>query len=155
MGDCRAASPSRISLCLLVTDCDNYRQPSTPPDLSPDSGQESDYENSPSSTKLDRLGNVSSLWDLQSTSLFSASEVANLAGVDVKREVFDALELNAYCVTAAVDYLINVRSPSLPPSLLPLYGAFDWVTLLISLAGLICLTFSFAIWIILIILVIY
>ena len=87
--------------------------------------------------------------------LISASEVANLAGVDVKREVFDALELNAYCVTAAVDYLINVRSPALPPSLLPLYGAFDWVTLLISLAGLVCLTFSFAIWIILIILVIY
>ena len=82
--------------------------------------------------------------------LLSATEVANLAGVDVKREVFDALELNAYCVTAAVDYLINVRSPSLP-----LYGAFDWVTLLISFAGLICLTFSFAIWIILIILVIY
>ena len=75
--------------------------------------------------------------------------------MDVKREVFDALELNAYCVTAAVDYLINVRSPALPPSLLPLYGAFDWVTLLISFAGLICLTFSFAIWIILIILVIY
>lgn len=89
MGAC-AASPSRISLC-LVTDCDNYRQFSSPPDLSQDSGQESDYENSPSSSKLDRL----------------ATEVANLAGVDVKREVFDALELNAYCVTAAVDYLIN------------------------------------------------
>ena len=51
----------------------------------------------------------------------SASEVANLAGVDVKREVFDALEMNAYCVTAAVDYLINVRRPLLPP-----YGTFDW-----------------------------
>ena len=87
--------------------------------------------------------------------LISATEVASLAGVDVKREVFDALELNAYCVTAAVDYLINVRSPALPPSLLPLYGAFDWVTLLITFAGLVCLTFSFAIWIILIILVIY
>ena len=60
MGD-SGASPSRITLCLLVPDCDNYRQHSTPPDLSPDSGQESDYENSPSSTKLDRLGNVFSL----------------------------------------------------------------------------------------------
>ena len=59
MGDC-GASPSRIRLC-LVTDCDNYRQHFTPPDLSPDSGQESDYENSPSSTKLDRLGRVFSL----------------------------------------------------------------------------------------------
>ena len=77
----------------------------------------------------------------------SAGEVASLAGVDVKREVFDALEMNAYCVTSAVDYLINVRQPP--------YGAFDWVTLLISFAGLICLTFSFAIWIILIIFVMY
>merc|ERR1712029_364808 len=33
--------------------------------------------------------------------------MGNLAGVDVKSEVFDALENNAYCVTAAVDYLIN------------------------------------------------
>ena len=41
-----------------------------------------------------------------------ANEVANLAGVDVKSEVFDALENNAYCVTAAVDYLINVRNGS-------------------------------------------
>ena len=98
---------------------------------------------------------LSPLCGISTHLLVSATEVANLAGVDVKREVFDALELNAYCVTAAVDYLINVRSPSLPPSLLPLYGAFDWVTLLISLAGLICLTFSFAVWIILIILVIY
>ena len=77
----------------------------------------------------------------------SADEVANLAGVDVKREVFDALEMNAYCVTAAVDYLINVRRPE--------YGVFNWVTLIISFAGLICLTFSFAIWIILIIFVMY
>ena len=42
----------------------------------------------------------------------AANEVANLAGVDVKSEVFDALENNAYCVTAAVDYLINVRNGS-------------------------------------------
>ena len=73
--------------------------------------------------------------------------MAHLAGVDVKREVFDALEMNAYCVTAAVDYLINVRRPP--------YGAVDCVTLLISCAGLVCLTFSFAIWIILIIFVMY
>ena len=70
--------------------------------------------------------------------------------MDVKREVFDALEVNAYCVSAAVDYLINVRRPLVPP-----YGTFDWVTLLISCAGLVCLTLSFAIWIILIIFVIY
>ena len=50
MGDC-GSSPSRIRLC-LVSDCDNF----SPPDLSPDSGQESDYENSPSNTKLDKLG---------------------------------------------------------------------------------------------------
>ena len=66
--------------------------------------------------------------------------------MDVKREVFDALEVNAYCVSAAVDYLINVRPP---------YGSFDWVTLLITCAGLACLALSFAVWIILIIFVIY
>ena len=49
----------------------------------------------------------------------------------MKREVFDALEVNAYCVSAAVDYLINVRRPLVPP-----YGTFDWVTLLISCVGL-------------------
>lgn len=85
-------TPSKLRLCLSntsVNNCDNYRGQDNE-DLS-DSGQESDYENSPSSSKLNKL----------------AGEVANLAGVDVKREVFDALEMNAYCVTSAVDYLIN------------------------------------------------
>lgn len=89
-------TPSKLRLCLSttsVTNCDNYRGRDIQDneDLSADSGQESDYENSPSTSKLNKL----------------ASEVANLAGVDVKREVFDALEMNAYCVTSAVDYLIN------------------------------------------------
>ena len=142
-------TPSKLRLCLSntsVNNCDNYRGQDNE-DLS-DSGQESDYENSPSSSKLNKLGKqnlLSPVADLNS--FISAGEVANLAGVDVKREVFDALEMNAYCVTSAVDYLINVRQPP--------YGAFDWVTLLISFAGLICLTFSFAIWIILIIFVMY
>ena len=70
-----------------------------------------------------------------------------MSGVDVKREVFDALELNAYCVTAAVDYLLNVRQPP--------YGAFDWATVLLSLAGLVCLICSFAVWIIIILFVFY
>jgi len=91
-------TPSNIRLCLVNSsvNCDKYRgheeRHDEQDDLSEaDSGQESDYENSPSSSKLNKL----------------ADEVANLAGVDVKREVFDALEMNAYCVTAAVDYLIN------------------------------------------------
>ena len=41
---------------------------------------------------------------------FAASEVSRLSGVDVTTEVFNALEMNAYCVTAAVDYLLNVMS---------------------------------------------
>jgi len=88
----RATLLPKLRLCLSnpsVNNCDIYRGQDNE-DLS-DSGQESDYENSPSSSKLNKL----------------AGEVANLAGVDVKREVFDALEMNAYCVTSAVDYLIN------------------------------------------------
>ena len=77
----------------------------------------------------------------------SAHEVADLAGVDVKREVFDALEMNAYCVTSAVDYLLNVRPPQ--------HGVLDCVTVLVVCAGLVCLTISFAILTILILFVIY
>ena len=77
----------------------------------------------------------------------SANEVADLAGVDVKREVFDALEMNAYCVTSAVDYLLNVRRPQ--------HGVLDCVTVLVVCAGLVCLTISFAVWIMLILFVIY
>jgi len=82
-------TPSRIRLCLVKTpaSCDTTEHAQ----FDDDSGQESDYENSPNPSKLNKLAN----------------EVANLAGVDVKSEVFDALENNAYCVTAAVDYLIN------------------------------------------------
>eukprot|EP00092_Neocalanus_flemingeri_P108260 GFUD01139018.1.p1 GENE.GFUD01139018.1~~GFUD01139018.1.p1 ORF type:complete len:370 (-),score=101.80 GFUD01139018.1:362-1471(-) len=97
MGDL-GNTPARIRLCLAskeerrtntgYTNCDNYQEEEDP---SPDSGQESDYENSPSNSKLNKLAN----------------EVSRLSGVDVKREVFDALEVNAYCVTAAVDYLLN------------------------------------------------
>lgn len=56
-----------------------------------DSGQESDYENSPSTSKLNMLAN----------------EVSRLSGLDVTTEVFDALELNAYSVRATVDFLLN------------------------------------------------
>jgi len=94
MGDL-GNTPARIRLCLAsketntgYTNCDNYQEAGEP---SPDSGQESDYENSPSTSKLNKLAN----------------EVSRLSGVDVKGEVFDALEMNAYCVTAAVDYLLN------------------------------------------------
>ena len=80
-------------------------------------------------------------------SFFSANEVSRLSGVDVKREVFDALEVNAYCVQSAVDYLLNVRRPP--------YGAFDWVTVLLSFAGLVCLLCSFAVWVIIILFVLY
>ena len=76
-----------------------------------------------------------------------ANEVADLAGVDVKREVFDALEMNAYCVTSAVDYLLNVRRPQ--------HRVLDCVTVLVVCAGLVCLTISFALWILLILFVIY
>jgi len=96
MGDL-GNTPARIRLCLAskedrrvnsgYTNCDNYREE----EASADSGQESDYENSPSNSKLNKL----------------ATEVSRLSGVDVKRDVFDALEMNAYCVSAAVDYLLN------------------------------------------------
>ena len=55
---------------------------------------------------------LSDVLTISYTIFIAANEVANLAGVDVKSEVFDALENNAYCVTAAVDYLINVRNGS-------------------------------------------
>ena len=53
-------TPSRLRLCLAashntaVNNCDNYRQERD--DLSEDSGQESEYENSPSTSKLNKLG---------------------------------------------------------------------------------------------------
>ena len=50
IGDCGPGGPSRLRLC-LGSDCDSGQSP-----LSPDSGQESDYENSPSHSNLDRLG---------------------------------------------------------------------------------------------------
>jgi len=97
MGD-QGNTPARIKLCLPsredrrvqtgYTNCDNYQEEDL---VSADSGQESDYENSPSNSKLNKLAN----------------EVSRLSGVDVKREVFDALEVNAYCVQSAVDYLLN------------------------------------------------
>ena len=31
-----------------------------------------------------------------------------MAGVEVGKEVFEALELNQYCVTAAVDFLTDI-----------------------------------------------
>jgi len=87
MGD-HGNTAAMIRLCLQAgyTNCDNYQQVD-----SVDSGQESDYENSPSNSKLNKLAN----------------EVSRLSGVDVKGEVFDALEMNAYCVQAAVDYLLT------------------------------------------------
>ena len=53
-------TPSKLRLCLAAThntavnNCDNYRQEQD--DLSEDSGQESEYENSPSTSKLNKLG---------------------------------------------------------------------------------------------------
>ena len=53
-------TPSKLRLCLAashntaVNNCDNYRQERD--DLSEDSGQESEYENSPSTSKLNKLG---------------------------------------------------------------------------------------------------
>jgi hypothetical protein len=87
MGD-HGNTAAMIRLCLQAgyTNCDNYTQGD-----SADSGQESDYENSPSNSKLNKLAN----------------EVSRLSGVDVKGDVFDALEVNAYCVQAAVDYLLT------------------------------------------------
>ena len=34
-------------------------------------------------------------------------KVSKMAGVEVSKEVFEALELNRYCVTAAVDFLLT------------------------------------------------
>ena len=90
--------PQRIRLCLAPgpqggrggegrRGCDNYRGGRT----SPDSGQESDYENCPGAGKLGRL----------------AGEVARLTGGPVEAEVFAALERNHYSVDAAVDDLLS------------------------------------------------
>jgi len=85
IGDITANIPARVRLKKdenVYKNCDNYRQ---------DSDQESDYENRPSNSKLNKL----------------ALEVADLAGLDVTETVFSAIELNAYCVSAAVDYLLQ------------------------------------------------
>ena len=62
MGD-QGNTPARIKLCLPsredrrvqtgYTNCDNYQEEDP---VSADSGQESDYENSPSNSKLNKLG---------------------------------------------------------------------------------------------------
>jgi len=57
----------------------------------PDSGTESDYENSPSANKINIL----------------ADRVERSTGISDRTEIFEALEFNAYCVTAAVDYLLR------------------------------------------------
>ena len=113
MGD-HGNTPARIRLCLPsrdekreqagYTNCDNYQEEDI------DSGQESDYENSPSNSKLNKLGDLIAKLDPSFfiAEIFIANEVSRLSGVDVKREVFDALEVNAYCVQSAVDYLLNV-----------------------------------------------
>ena len=54
-------TPSKIRLCSVnnrTANCDNYRDTSEDgnDDLSADSGQESEYENSPSNSKLNKLG---------------------------------------------------------------------------------------------------
>jgi len=67
--------------------CDTYDSPQ-------DSGQESDYENSPGSSKLNQL----------------ALEVERLSGFTGRPEVLQALENNAFCVQAAVDDLLILRS---------------------------------------------
>lgn len=74
-------------------DCDKYKELPVSPEY-PDSGQESDYENSPTSSKLSQL----------------ALEVERLSGLSDQPEILQALESNAYCVQAAVDYLLNIRT---------------------------------------------
>ena len=38
---------------------------------------------------------------------YNSAKVSKMAGVEVSKEVFEALELNQYCVTAAVDFLLT------------------------------------------------
>ncbi|XP_023334471.1 OTU domain-containing protein 3 [Eurytemora carolleeae] len=60
-----------------------------------DSGEESDYENSPSSSKLDQL----------------IQEVSRLTGnKEQEEEIIQALERSAYSVQSAVDYILEERS---------------------------------------------
>jgi len=74
-------------------DCDKYKEEPVSPEY-PDSGQESDYENSPTSSKISQL----------------ALEVERLSGLSDQPEILQALESNAYCVQATVDYLLTIRS---------------------------------------------
>lgn len=90
--------PQRIRLChasaSLIRDdcskviCDNHGWSQRADNG--DSGQESDYENHPGGGRLRKM----------------AGEVSRLAGVEVSKEVFDALELNRYSIDAAVDFLL-------------------------------------------------
>jgi len=92
--------PQRIRLCLVSVSptrgdgnteiCDNHGWRANEDDDG-DSGQESDYENHPGGGRLRKM----------------AGEVSKMAGVEVSKEVFEALELNRYCVTAAVDFLLT------------------------------------------------
>jgi len=87
--------PQRIRLCLASASptreiCDNHGWRADDDD-DEDSGQESDYENHPGGGRLRKM----------------AGEVSKMAGVEVSKEVFEALELNRYCVTAAVDFLLT------------------------------------------------
>lgn len=107
IGDMGEGPPQRIRLCLPSASpvcnrardrrdrserrcCDNYREEEKDSE-GEDSGQESDYENCPGGTRMDRL----------------ASEVSRMSGVEINSDVFEALELNRYCVTATVDYLLS------------------------------------------------
>jgi len=92
--------PQRIRLCLASSSpsriggnrdiCDNHSWRGDQ-DEDRDSGQESDYENHPGGGRLKKL----------------AGEVSRMAGVEMGKDVFEALEVNRYCVTAAVDFLLN------------------------------------------------
>lgn len=99
IGDLGPGPPQRIRLCLpgegdpssIRTSvrgvCDNYTTEETD---SGDSGQESDYENCPNPQRLNSLAN----------------QVSRMSGLEISRDIYQALELNRYCVSAAVDYLM-------------------------------------------------
>jgi len=97
MGDTNSNVPARIKLSTEQHNtggndnynCDTDRYVNSP-DL-PDSGTESDYENSPSSNKMTIL----------------ADRVEKSSSISDRTEILQALHLNAYCVETAVDYLLS------------------------------------------------
>lgn len=97
-GDVNSTGPAGIRLSSLVgkqTASTNRFQAQSPHtrNQSDESAEESDYENYPSSRKLDNL----------------VEEVSRLTGLTDEPEIINALEQNAFRIQGAVDQLVDLR----------------------------------------------